>query len=369
MKSKCIILCLILTLLVNLNSISLASTNSKELQKTDVIYVTSEAEMFFDSIDMEVINPETKKVDILDKRVLWIEDELINDFKETLNKRYNQGLKTVIISDLFTKDEIKEFYGFKNLPSKLKESDYKMSESSYEEGTKIGFVAYRCNEHDVFAHINVIDIEEDLEYALVHATKYDYSRLFEKDEVINTRDAYSWSVADSDTGSVTGQGITVDASLQLFYDTCSPDADGDYYYHSKITNESESIDSSRVGLCRTTMLGSNGSAILEYGPENQTVSSGSSVTYSLGFGIAGISYNPSSKVKIYKDSGGVNNRKLSIYHQPKNLFGFNTTTYSLISKADYVASMCSSSYYVNGTAASEGNNGIAIGVSLSADKD
>lgn len=340
-----------------------------ESTKKKITYVTTNDNILYNDEGIEKKNPKSDRIDILTDKVLWIDGEQVNNFKNKLIERYKKGLKTIIISDSLSKNDVRKHYGVKELPQNSSIIDNK----DFEKATQIATVAYKSKDLDIIAGVKVIDVN-DKEHALIHATEYDYSRLynstFEAAEPATLAESgYSWRIANSDIDSVSGYGVDLDASLQLYYDTYSPDGSGYYYYYTKLISEAAGQNgASYVGLCRTRTSGtSSTSKILEYGPPNQTVSDGSNVSFTLGYGIGSITYTPDSKVSISKYSGGINYSSVEVRHQPVGAFGQSVKTDYLRSELHYVARDTSSSYQANSTATAEGTSS-TIGVNLSASR-
>ena len=341
---------------------SSAMTENVKSEK-EIVYITTTNNNYK---DFEKQDPNTESFDILSKKVLLIDVEDINKLDSEFKKRYQEGLRTIIVGNSITKNDVRKFHGIKELPQSIDKKANNLNE-----GTQIAVVAYKYNGIDIIAGVKVID-ESDREHALVHAANYDYSRILSStiDNTMSLQsEGYSWNVADSDVNSISGNNIDLDASLQLYYDTSSPDSSGYYYYYTTLINESAGYDgASTVGMCRTSTYGtSQSSRILEYGHPNGSIADGNPVEFSLGYGIGGISYSADSKVTISKYSGGINSRDVEVRHQPKNALGVNSRTDFLRSELHYIARDKSTVYQANSAATAAAAN-TTIGVSLIASR-
>lgn len=276
--------------------------------------------------------------------VLLLDDTIFSktELMQEIKNRYNNGKKTIYLTKTKDKNDIRRIYELKLRDKTKKEKDGVENDKTVSDPITIGFVAYKYGVHDIVASINIVgdSIEEETNQAIIHAINYDYSKLYgpvkkKTSSIASNSLCFTisslvdtpWEILDSDSGSTTGYDVTVSSSLRFYEDQNNPDANGNNYYYAYCVNDSDS-PSSDVGKERISILGHSTSKILEYGPTAQTTSTDSSnVSYEFQAteNIA-IIYTPGVKLKITKDSGGIDSRNIAMLYQPKNSIGLNKFT-------------------------------------------
>ena len=338
-----------------------ASESKKLNESSSVIYITESLQRSNFDFNVSTVNPD-QAINYLCENTIWIDDNLIDSRSSELLERYNSGLKTIIIGEKYNKNDIKKFL---NLPFKNTKKVNK-NDGSYETGTTIAYVTYKFDNCDIVANINAIT-KEDYKQALSHATTYDYAGLINKTQYSIKSSTFDWEIQSSDSGSVSGYGVTLSSACTISKDKNNPDSNDEYYFYSRLLSEARGHDNKNVvGMNRTSLWGPKNSKILDYGPAPQTVEGDSSVNVGLaGYGL-NLSYTPKPKTVISKWSGGINKVNVEIRHQPKNFLGLNSLVSFLRSQAHCVSKNNMSSYSINATATSEAGSR-AIGMNLKCD--
>jgi len=295
----------------------------------NVIYISDDNNLKIDGVTR--VAQYDKNIDFLNKKPIIIEEKFIHSLKDKIMDRYNAGYKTIIIKDTLDKNDIREYLGlsFNQHVSEKPKKHYNPYSDSLDitETFQIATVIQFHDGFDIVSSVSVSD-ESEISKAIEHTLKYDHTKLIESDVYTSSsRENYNWSAHGNDSDNAYADGVYAASSLQVW--KCGPDTYGDYYLHSKVLTDATSdegyqnVEEITNCISATGPIGEEDPTILEYGPPNQTITDGSSVSFTLSYGIGGISFSPNTeRLKITRVGGGISDNYVNVEMKPRHwLYG------------------------------------------------
>jgi len=171
---KYVKLMVIFTIMCIILNFTACTSKDNAVINDSAIYITEDSTERI--LNVKTVKPQDLNAESFDNEVILIDGNLINNFKQEIQKRYDSGFKTVVITSNLNKNDIKTFLG---LEVKV-QNDILLHERT-PKGRQIAIVIQKCKGIDIVADIRVGG-ESDIQAAIENAIVYDYSRLVGTEE-------------------------------------------------------------------------------------------------------------------------------------------------------------------------------------------
>ncbi len=332
MKKRIISILLCSTFIITFSGISI---NTKVLAKAisslenkNIYYINDKSENTETKGITQITKENLQGIIGLNDSNLWVDGTQLSDInvKKAIKEVYDSGNRVIIINEDLDKADYNEYFGF-NVTKKINkpEDDPEPSPEGVTNLKSYATLIYKEGERNNITQINLINDSDAID-TLKHCSTYDYiGKLISPASLIeiNTADAetYSWSNLDVLTRTDSLSYVYVDMVVIVDENTGNSNSEGKYLTHTTYRTDvaTKSGGYYGIGYNTLTVQGSAQSLIYDYDPVNRG-SSTASISVSPPWGIS-LSFSPSARCKIDKQTGGINYYYFSTKYTPTDILG------------------------------------------------
>ncbi|MHB1455018.1 MAG: hypothetical protein ACYCYM_13835 [Saccharofermentanales bacterium] len=319
------------------------------------------------SYNIKIIEEADVDIGIADETEIWVDIAFLKQsaIKNKLIQSYSKGKRIIILGEGQNRKEMLEYFGEDTT------NTYEVLEKPREvpENTNYQIIAMKCIGTMIYKKNGIINTtsiysDENIDEVynlLLYVTEYDYiglamgqqnTKKFFSTAEVSAEPNNTWNSVKVATRTDSCTRFILNMSLKIDKNSGNPNNAGQYLYYSVLRTDIDvkpysgsdlSIYRYSIAKANIENTGRSIAAIYDYSPHNRN-SSSANVSVSLPWGISA-SFDPETRIKITKTSGGIDSNNIGIEYKAVNWLGFQAYVYdSMWCEAHYEAFQNSCSF-------------------------